>query len=85
MTQTDTRQEIKEVVQRIREMRDICGFSASDMAEKTELSVEKYEEYESGTVDLPFTFVHKCALAFGIGIADHCEANPYSRHRWQGS
>lgn len=73
MTQTDTRQEIKEVVQRIREMRDICGFSASDMAEKTELSVEKYEEYESGTVDLPFTFVHKCALAFGIGIADLLE------------
>lgn len=75
MTQTDTRQEIKEVVQRIREMRDICGFSVSDMAEKTELPVDQYEEYESGTVDLPFTFVHKCALAFGIGIADLLEGH----------
>ena len=69
----ETKQEIVEVVQRIKEMRDISGFSVADMAEKTELTEEQYLEYESGKVDLPFTFVHKCALAFGIGIADLLE------------
>ncbi|NLL63581.1 MAG: AMP-binding protein [Ruminococcaceae bacterium] len=70
---TETKQEILEVVERIREMRNILGFTVTEMAEKTELSEEKYLEYESGSVDLPFTFVHKCALAFNIGIADLLE------------
>ena len=67
------KQQINEVVQRIKEMRDICGFSVEQMAEKTEVSTEQYELYETGTVDLPFTFVHKCALAFNIGLADLLE------------
>lgn len=70
---TAIKQEIVEIVERIRAMRDICGFSIADMAEKTEMSEEQYLTYESGTVDLPFTFVHKCALAFNIGIADLLE------------
>ncbi len=70
---TNTKQEILEIVERIKAMRDICGFTTAEMAEKTELTEEKYIEYESGTVDLPFTFVHKCALAFNIGIADLLE------------
>ncbi len=73
MATTPTKQEIVEIVERIRAMREICGFSLAEMAEKTELTEEKYAEYESGTVDLPFTFVHKCALAFNIGIADLLE------------
>ena len=73
MTGNKEQQQIFEVVQRIKEMRDICGFSVEQMAEKTEVSTEQYELYETGTVDLPFTFVHKCALAFNIGLADLLE------------
>ncbi len=73
MEHNKTNQQMEEVVLRIREMRDICGFSTEDMAEKTGLTVEQYENYESGEVDLPFTFVHKCALAFNIGLADLIE------------
>ena len=69
----ETKKEIVEVVQRIKEMREICDFSVSEMAVKTEVSEEQYLLYESGTVDLPFTFVHKCALAFNIGLADLLE------------
>ncbi len=62
-----------EVALRIKEMREIMGFSAAEMAEKTEVSEEQYLQYESGTVDLPFTFIHKCALAYGVGMADLLE------------
>ena len=65
--------EIGQIATRIREMRGIIGISVDDMAEKTELTVEQYRKYESGTVDLPFTFIHKCAVAFGIGITDILE------------
>ncbi len=29
--------------------------------------------YETGEADLPFTFIHKCALTFGVGITDIME------------
>ena len=74
--QTETNQ-LYEVAERIHEMRDICAFTVEQMAEKTEVSVETYRLYESGTVDLPFTFIHKCALAFDIGIT---VTAPYFHH-----
>ncbi|MBE6956136.1 MAG: cupin domain-containing protein [Ruminococcaceae bacterium] len=60
--------QLMDVAMRIREMREILGFSTADMAEKTELDQETYVLYESGTVDLPFTFMHKCAKIFGVEI-----------------
>ncbi|MBQ5772932.1 MAG: AMP-binding protein, partial [Clostridia bacterium] len=62
-----------EVAQRIREMREIFGMTESEMAQKTEVSVEEYCRYEAGELDFPFTFIHKCSLAFGIGITDLLE------------
>ena len=64
---------LQEVATRIREMRDICGFTQAEMAEKTEVSVEEYCRYEAGELDFPFSFIHKCALAFDIGITDLLE------------
>ena len=64
---------LKEVAKRIREMREICDITETDMAKKTEVSLEDYKAYESGELDFPFTFIHKCSLAFGIGITDLLE------------
>ncbi len=62
-----------EVAQRIKEMREIIGFTEEEMAEKTEVSLDEYKKYESGALDFPFTFIHKCSLAFGLGISDLLE------------
>ena len=64
---------LMEVAQRIREMREIMGFTVAEMAEKAEVSEELYRQYESGNLDLPFTFIHKCALAFNVGMSDLLE------------
>ena len=66
-------EKLVEVAKRIREMREISGFSVEEMAEKTEVTVSEYEAYENGAEDFPFTFIHKCALAFGLGITDILE------------
>ena len=68
-------EKLREVAQRIREMREIFDFTEELMAEKTEVSVEEYRRYESGELDFPFTFIHKCSLAFGIGITDLLEGS----------
>ena len=65
--------QLLEIAERIRDMREIMGYSEAEMAEKTEVSLALYKAYESGEVDLPFTFIHKCALAFGIDITDLLE------------
>ena len=65
--------QLSEVAYRIRQMRDIMGYSVEELAEKTEVSVDEYLAYESGNADLPFTFIFKCANAFGIQMTELLE------------
>ena len=71
-TQTTITQ-LAEIAGRIKEMREIMGWSVAEMADKTEVSVDMYHEYEGGQIDLPFTFIHKCAAAFDIEITELLE------------
>lgn len=64
-----------DVAYRIREMREISGYTYAQMAEKTEVSIEMYKDYEAGKLDFPFSFIHKCSRAFGIGITDLLEGH----------
>ncbi len=66
---------LQAVAMRIRTMREICGFSEDEMAGKTEVSLADYRLYESGKEDFPFTFIHKCSIAFGVGITDLLEGH----------
>ena len=45
------------------------------MAEMTDVSEEIYRFYESGSIDLPFTFMHKFAKACGIELTDILEGH----------
>ncbi len=65
--------QLSEVASRIRELREIMGFSVAEMAEKTDVTEEKYLDYESGNADIPFTFIHKCALEFGVEMTELLE------------
>ena len=73
MTNQSTVNQLMEIALRIREMREILGYSKQKMADLTEVSEETYRLYETGTVDLPFTFMHKCAKVFGLEITDLLE------------
>lgn len=75
MSNVSTNNQLMEIALRIREMRDILGYSAKKMAELTELTEYQYRLYETGTTDLPFTFMHKCAKAFGLEITDLLEGH----------
>lgn len=68
-----TMQQIGEIATRIRGMREILGWSQAEMAEKTALTEEAYAAYENGQLDLPFTFIHNCALAFGMELTELLE------------
>ena len=61
---------IHDISQRIKELRDILGIDAEEMARCTELPVDKYLELESGNSDFTFTFIYKCAKRFGVDVTD---------------
>ncbi|MBQ8894723.1 MAG: AMP-binding protein [Clostridia bacterium] len=45
------------------------------MAAKTEVSREQYLIYENAQADIPFTFIHKCALAFDVELTELLEGH----------
>ena len=62
-----------EIAGRIRELREIEGLNAADMAKKTAVSEEEYLACENGRSDLNFAFIYRCALAFGVDVTDIIE------------
>ena len=75
MNTFNTLNQLSEIATRIKELREIMGFSVKEMAEKTDVSEQQYFSYESGKVDIPFSFIHKCALAFGVDMTDLLEGS----------
>ena len=61
---------IREMAQRIRELREITRYTPEEMAVKTDVSAEEYLRCENGQSDLNFAFIYRCALAFGVNVTD---------------
>ena len=64
----DTGKKLQEMAARIREMREIIGYTVAHMAELTGVTVDEYADVEAGKVDPTFNFLHQCAIAFGVDI-----------------
>ncbi len=73
MSNQTTMTQLSEIAKRIRELREIMGWTTADMAEKTEVTEEMYIAYESGSIDIPFSFIHKCSLAFDVEMTELLE------------
>jgi len=64
---------IREVAGRIRELREISGFTIEEMAQRTNLSVAEYIQCESGKQNLSIAFLYRCSLSFGVDMGDLLE------------
>ena len=62
-----------DVAMRIRELREVSGYTCEEMAKKLGLSAELYRTYEAGGEDLPFSFIHNSAILFGVELTDLLE------------
>jgi len=68
-------EDIKKVAFRIRELREIDGKSTHEMAEYFKIPHETYLEYESGTSDMPISFLSDAAAYFGIQVYELLSGN----------
>ena len=64
---------IQEMAARIRELREIVGYTPEAMAEKTGVSVEEYTRCEAGKSDLNFAFIYRCASVLNVNVTDIIE------------
>lgn len=61
---------ITEIAQRIRELREIMGFSEEEVAETIGISVEDYRILEAGATDFSVTVLWNCAEKFGVDLME---------------
>ena len=66
---------IKEMAERIRELREIEGLSVEQMAEKTGVTKDEYIACENGESDLNFAFIYRCAYVFNVDVTDIIEGS----------
>jgi acetyl-CoA synthetase len=66
-------QKLMEVSGRIRELREIEGLTAAEMAEKTGVTPEEYRACEAGEENLSFAFLYRCAIALRVDVTDIIE------------
>ena len=63
-------QQLQLIAMRIRDLRDITGLSAQEVADKTGIDPAEYEAYETGTRDFSFSHLFNIAEALGVDISD---------------
>jgi transcriptional regulator with XRE-family HTH domain len=61
--------QIKQIAERIKEIREISGISAETLADKLGLLHEVYLNYESGNTDIPVGIIFKISELFNVELS----------------
>lgn len=61
---------LKEVVARLKNLRELLGIDYATMAKNTDMTVEEYQTKESGEEDLSFNFLYNCANILNCDITE---------------
>ena len=64
---------INQIAARIKELRIITGLTVEEMAERTGITVQEYEQCEAGNANLSVAFLYHCTLSFGVDLGDLLE------------
>lgn len=61
-------QKIREIASRVRELRELSGLSAQQMAEKLDVPPHSYQDYENGKGDIPASILYKIAVELQVDM-----------------
>ncbi|MFZ5988205.1 MAG: helix-turn-helix domain-containing protein [Bacillota bacterium] len=62
--------QIKQISERIKELREISGISLETLAKEFNIPNETYIQYESGNADIPVSFLYKIANKFNVELSE---------------
>ncbi len=63
-------EQLKEIGMRLASLREINRLSAERMAEKLDLDIETYLQYEKGEEDFSFSFLSNAAALLGVDVVE---------------
>ena len=69
-------EEMLMISERIRELREICGFSEEEMARDSGVSLEKYIEYESNGQNIPISVLYHISQKFNVDLSEILTGEP---------
>jgi len=61
--------QIKQIAERIKEIREISGISAETLADKLGVESDLYKKYETGSTDIPVGVIFKIAEQFNVELS----------------
>lgn len=63
-------QKLKELTDRIRELREVCGYTDEQLAKDLEIDVETYRSYERDGINIPINIIFQIANKFGVDFTE---------------
>ncbi len=63
-------EQLRLIALRIRDLRDIAGLEADEIARQAGIDPDEYEAYETGTRDFSFSHLFNIASVLGVDISD---------------
>ena len=63
-------EQISQISDRIRELREICDYTVSDVAAKLGVTTQVYESYEAKNADIPISVLYAVANLFGVDMSE---------------
>ena len=64
------REQLAAIAMRIQDLRDICGLTVNEVAEKAGIGLAEYEAYEAGESDFSFSHLFNIAKVLQVDISD---------------
>ncbi len=62
--------EIREIAMRIRELREICGYTQQEIAAKLGVSQAAYEAYEENGRDIPINVIYQLSKLYKVDFSE---------------
>jgi len=62
--------EMKQIASRLKEIREVCGFSAEDTAARLGIDAARYAGYEESGDNIPISVLYALANVYGVDITE---------------
>lgn len=64
------KKELNEIAQRIRELREVCGYTRETLAKELNIDPRVYADYEDNGENIPISVIYEISKKFGVDFAE---------------
>ena len=69
-------EEMRQLAARIRELREVCGYTEEEMAREVDVTLSTYLEYEEDGQNIPISVLYHLSQKFGVDLTELLTGKP---------